>query len=91
MHADPPDGTGIPVVESETEGRTGKSEDRSATPREARIGCVFAGARHRSLGRTQKAVVLSDGAEWIANIAADHFPGSVHTLDTDYLRESLGI
>jgi len=35
------DGTGVPVVASETEGRTGKIEGESARTREAKLGCVF--------------------------------------------------
>ena len=35
------DGTGVPVVKSETEGRQGKGEDGQAKTREAKLGCVF--------------------------------------------------
>ena len=35
------DGTGVPVVASETEGRMGKIEGQSARTREAKLGCVF--------------------------------------------------
>jgi hypothetical protein len=35
------DGTGVPVVASETEGRIGKIEGQSARTREAKLGCVF--------------------------------------------------
>jgi hypothetical protein len=35
------DGTGVPVVASETEGRIGKTEGQSARTREAKLGCVF--------------------------------------------------
>ena len=35
------DGTGVPVVPSETEGRTGKDETGKAKTREAKLGCVF--------------------------------------------------
>ena len=35
------DGTGVPVVKAETEGRAGKSEDRPAHTREVKLGCVF--------------------------------------------------
>jgi hypothetical protein len=35
------DGTGVPVVSSETEGRKGKIEGQSARTREAKLGCVF--------------------------------------------------
>jgi hypothetical protein len=35
------DGTGVPVVKKETEGRQGKGEDGQAKTREAKLGCVF--------------------------------------------------
>ncbi len=35
------DGTGVPVVMAETEGRAGKIEGESAHTREAKLGCVF--------------------------------------------------
>jgi hypothetical protein len=35
------DGTGVPVVARETEGRKGKDETGKAKTREARLGCVF--------------------------------------------------
>lgn len=35
------DGTGVPVVKNETNGRKGKSEDGTAKTREAKLVCVF--------------------------------------------------
>lgn len=35
------DGTGVPVVPAETEGRAGKDETGKAKTREAKLGCVF--------------------------------------------------
>jgi hypothetical protein len=35
------DGTGVPAVPRETEGRTGKAADGKAKTREAKLGCVF--------------------------------------------------
>lgn len=35
------DGTGLPMVAKETQGRTGKGEDGRAHTREAKLGCVF--------------------------------------------------
>jgi hypothetical protein len=35
------DGTGIPVVKAETEGRTGKMDGQPAHTREVKLGCVF--------------------------------------------------
>ncbi len=35
------DGTGVPMVPQETQGRAGKGEDGKAKTREAKLGCVF--------------------------------------------------
>lgn len=35
------DGTGVPVVKKETEGRKGKTDGQAAHTREAKLGCVF--------------------------------------------------
>jgi hypothetical protein len=35
------DGTGVPMVGAETEGRSGKGEDGQAKTREAKLGCIF--------------------------------------------------
>src|SRR6185295_2189759 len=35
------DGTGVPVVKNETEGRKGKTDGQPAHTREAKLGCVF--------------------------------------------------
>jgi Uncharacterised protein family (UPF0236) len=35
------DGTGVPVVQAETEGRAGKTEGQPAHTREVKLGCVF--------------------------------------------------
>ena len=35
------DGIGIPVVQTEIEGRTGKIEGQPAHTREVKIGCLF--------------------------------------------------
>lgn len=118
------DGTGIPVVKLETEGRKGKAADGIAKTREVKIGCVFTQtgvnekgepirdansttfsgaienaetfgmrifteAQRRGMARAKKVVVLSDGAEWIANLVAEYFPGAVHILDLYHALEHL--
>src|SRR6202035_5339136 len=35
------DGTGVPVVKKETEGRKGKTDHQPAHTREVKLGCVF--------------------------------------------------
>lgn len=44
------DGTGVPVVKSETEGRKGKIQGQRALTREAKIGCVFTQTTHNKEG-----------------------------------------
>ena len=45
------DGTGIPVVQAETEGRSGKTEGQPAHTREVKLGCVFTQTNTRPDGR----------------------------------------
>jgi hypothetical protein len=118
------DGTGVPVVKKETEGRKGKLDGLPAHTREAKLGCVFTqtswdeeGFAVRDRGSTTytgaienaeqfgkrlyveawkrgwshaaKKVVIGDGAEWIWNIANDHFPGAVQIVDLFHARQHL--
>ena len=118
------DGTGIPVVKAETEGRSGKVKGEPAHTREAKIGSIFTqttwdkegyairdpdsttyvaaieparefGPRlyreawNRGWERAEKKVVIGDGAEWIWNIADDHFPGAVQIVDIFHARQHL--
>jgi hypothetical protein len=45
------DGTGVPVVKSETVGRKGKGEDGNAKTREVKLGCVFTQAKVDKKGK----------------------------------------
>jgi hypothetical protein len=118
------DGTGVPVVKKETEGRKGKTDGQPAHTREAKLGCVFTqtawdeegypirdpdsttytgaietaeefGQRlyveawKRGWSRAQKKVVMGDGAEWIWNLAEQHFPGAVQIVDLYHARQHL--
>jgi hypothetical protein len=118
------DGTGVPVVKAETEGRPGKIDGQPAHTREAKLGCVFTqtewdaegypirdpdsttytgaietadqfGKRiyleawKRGWSRAEKKVVMGDGAEWIWNIADQHFPGAVQIVDLYHARQHL--
>jgi hypothetical protein len=119
------DGTGVPVVKKETEGRKGKTDGQPAHTREAKLGCVFTqttwdknkgyalrdpdsttytgavedaqefGKRlyleawNRGWNRAHKKVVLGDGAEWIWNLAALHFPGAIEIIDLYHARQHL--
>ena len=118
------DGTGVPVVKKETEGRKGKIDGQPAHTREAKLGCVFtqtawdlegfpirdsdsttytaaietaeefgkrlyAEAWKRGWSRAQKKVVMGDGAEWIWNLAEQHFPGALQIVDLYHARQHL--
>lgn len=118
------DGTGVPVVKKETQGRKGKAEGQPAHTREVKLGCVFTqtawdeegypirdpdsttytgaietaeefGKRlyleawKRGWSRAQKKVVMGDGAEWIWNLAEQHFPGAVQIVDLYHARQHL--
>jgi hypothetical protein len=118
------DGTGVPVVKAETEGRSGKQNGQPAHTREAKIGSVFTQTKwdkegyairdpdsttyvaaietagefgpriyleawNRGWERAEKKVVIGDGAEWIWNIADDHFPGAIQIVDLFHARQHL--
>ena len=118
------DGTQVPMVGSELEGRSGRAAGKPARTREVKLGCVFTqtttdekgrpirddasttytgaieacgpfGRRlyteawERGWDRAKKKVVLGDGAEWIWNIADQHFPGAIQIVDLWHAREHL--
>jgi len=118
------DGTGVPVVKTETVGRQGKIEGQASHTREAKLGCVFTqslwdrkgypirdpdsttytgaietaeefGKRiyreawQRGWSRAKKKVVIGDGAEWIWNLVAEHFPDAIQIVDLYHARQHL--
>jgi hypothetical protein len=118
------DGTGVPVIAAETDGRDGKGEDGKAHTREVKLCCCFtqtsldekgrpvrdprsssylvtfgpaarfgvlmaAEARRRGAGRIRQLVFLGDGAAWIWNLAARHFPEATQIVDLYHAREHL--
>jgi hypothetical protein len=118
------DGTGVPVIAAETEGRDGKGADGTARTREVKLCCVFtqtaadekgrpvrdprsssylitfepaahfgvlmaAEGRRRGAGRIRQLVFLGDGAVWIWNLAARHFPEATQIVDLFHAREHL--
>jgi hypothetical protein len=118
------DGTGVPVVKRETEGRKGKTDGQATHTREVKLGCVFTqtgwdeegyairdpdstsytgaietaeefGRRiyleawNRGWSRARKKVVMGDGAEWIWNLADQHFPGAIQIVDLYHARQHL--
>ena len=50
---------------------------------------IAAEAARRGAARAAKIVVLGDGAEWIWNLAAQHFPAAVHIVDLYHARQHL--
>jgi hypothetical protein len=118
------DGTGVPMVAAETEGRPGKGEDGRARTREVKMACAFtqaivdgggypvrdpgsssylaafapaaefgmlmaAEARRRGAGQIRQLTILGDGAVWIWNLAACHFPEATQIVDLFHAREHL--
>ena len=118
------DGTQVPMVRGELEGRAGRIEGQPARTREVKLGCVFTqtttdsegrpirdtasttytgaietaeefGRRlyaegwERGWNRARKKVLLGDGAEWIWNIADQHFAGATQIVDIWHAREHL--
>jgi hypothetical protein len=70
------DGTGIPAVKIETAEEFGKR--------------IYVEAWKRGWSRAEKKVVMGDGAEWIWNLAEQHFPGAVQIVDLYHARQSRG-
>jgi hypothetical protein len=50
---------------------------------------LYLEACQRGWSRAEKKVVLGDGAEWIWNIADQHFPGAVQIVDLYHARQHL--
>jgi hypothetical protein len=50
---------------------------------------IYAEALRRGLRRALQVIVIGDGASWIWNIAAEHFPGALQIVDLYHAREHL--
>ena len=50
---------------------------------------MFLEAWNRGWSRAQKKVIIGDGAEWIWNIADEHFPGAIKIVDLFHARQHL--
>jgi len=50
---------------------------------------IYAEALRRGLEQAQRVYVIADGAAWIWGLAAEHFPGSIETLDFYHASEHL--
>ena len=50
---------------------------------------IYLEAWNRGWSRAQKKVVMGDGAEWIWNLAEQHFPGAIQIVDLYHARQHL--
>ena len=50
---------------------------------------MFLEAWNRGWSRAEKKVIIGDGAEWIWNIADEHFPGAIQIVDLFHARQHL--
>jgi len=50
---------------------------------------IYLEASKRGWSRAEKKVVMGDGAEWIWNIADQHFPGAIQIVDLFHARQHL--
>jgi hypothetical protein len=50
---------------------------------------LYVEAWKRGWSRAQKKVVIGDGAEWIWNLAKEHFPGAIQIVDLYHARQHL--
>ena len=50
---------------------------------------LYLEAWRRGWSRAEKKVVMGDGAEWIRNLAEQHFPGAIHIVDLYHARQHL--
>ncbi len=50
---------------------------------------IYLEAWKRGWSRAEKKVILGDGAEWIWNLAQEHFPGAIQIVDLYHARQHL--
>ena len=50
---------------------------------------IYREAWKRGWSRAKKKVVIGDGAEWIWNLVAEHFPGAIQIVDLYHARQHL--
>jgi hypothetical protein len=78
------DGTGVPVVKSETANRKGKGEDGQAKTREAKLGCVFTQTTVDAEGRPRRD---QDSTSYVGAIEPTEDFGN--RIDAEALRRGL--
>lgn len=79
-----PDAAGRPVRDPGSSSYVATFE-----PAEGFGSLLYAEARRRGSHQADQLVVLGDGAPWIWNLAAEHFPGAVEIVDLYHAREHL--
>ena len=78
------DQEGYPIRDPDSTSYTGAIETAEAFGQR-----VYREAWKRGWSRAQKKVVMGDGAEWIWNLAAEHFPGAIQIVDLYHARQHL--
>lgn len=78
------DKEGYPIRDPDSTTYTGAIETAEKFGRR-----LYAEASKRGWGRAQKKVVMGDGAEWIWNLAAEHFSGAIQIVDLYHARQHL--
>jgi hypothetical protein len=78
------DEKGYPVRDPDSTTYTGAIETAEAFGKR-----IYLEAWKRGWSRAEKKVVMGDGAEWIWNLAEQHFPGAVQIVDLYHARQHL--
>lgn len=78
------DAEGYPIRDSGSTTYTGAVETAEEFGKR-----LYVEAWKRGWSRAEKKVVIGDGAEWIWNIAAQHFPGAIEIVDLYHARQHL--
>lgn len=78
------DAEGCPIRDPDSTTYTGAIETAEAFGRR-----IYAEAWKCGWNRAQKKVVMGDGAEWIRNLTAEHFPEALQIVDLYHARQHL--
>ena len=78
------DKQGYPIRDPDSTTYTGAVETAEAFGQR-----LYREAGQRGWRRALKRVVMGDGAEWIWNLAAEHFPGAIEIVDLYHARQHL--
>jgi len=78
------DKKGYPIRDPDSTTYTGAIETAEAFGKR-----LYLEAGKRGWSRAQKKVVMGDGAEWIWNLADEHFPGAIQIVDLYHARQHL--